>query len=58
MVDLMRELAVEEPKTVFVVGAYHIGKERAYLGPARALGYRVYCKPAKLRVSPKALPPV
>lgn len=40
---------------VYQVGAYHIGKERAYLGPARQLGYLVYCQPAKLRVRPFTL---
>ena len=38
------------PATLFVVGAYHIGKERAYLGAAAALGWRVHCSPAKARV--------
>lgn len=37
--------------TLFVVGSYHIGKERAYLGAAAALGWRVHCTPAKHRVS-------
>lgn len=50
MVELMRQLSSEEPRTLFVVGAYHIGKEKAYLSPARQLGYLVYCEPAKLRV--------
>ena len=50
MVKLMRELAEEEPRTLFVVGSYHIGKERAYLGPARQLGWRVYCPPNKMKV--------
>ena len=47
----MRQHVEEEPATLFVVGSYHIGKERAYIGPARALGWRIYCPPAKLRVS-------
>ena len=51
MVELMRQHVEAEPATLFVVGSYHIGKERAYIGPARALGWRIYCPPAKLRVS-------
>ena len=51
MVELMRQHVEQEPATLFVVGSYHIGKERAYIGPARALGWRIYCPPAKLRVS-------
>jgi hypothetical protein len=34
------ELA-EEAACLFVVGSYHIGKERAYLGAAQALGCKV-----------------
>jgi hypothetical protein len=37
---------------LFVVGSYHVGKERAYLGAAHALGWRVHCSPAKHRVGP------
>lgn len=40
--------------TLFVVGSYHIGKERAYLGAAAALGWRVHCTPAKHRVGGRA----
>lgn len=36
--------------TLFVVGSYHIGKERAYLGAAHQLGWRVHCGPAKRRL--------
>jgi len=50
MVELVRQHVEAEPATLFVVGSYHIGKERAYIGPARALGWRIYCPPAKLRV--------
>lgn len=32
------------------VGSYHIGKERAYLGAAHALGWRIHCPPAKRRL--------
>jgi DNA cross-link repair 1A protein len=35
---------------LFVVGSYHVGKERAYLGAAHALGWRVHCSPAKHRL--------
>ncbi len=55
MVELMRQHVEAEPATLFVVGSYHIGKERAYIGPARALGWRIYCPPAKLRVRAAAL---
>jgi hypothetical protein len=41
LLQMMRELLVEEPATLFVVGSYHIGKERAYLGAAQALGMQV-----------------
>ena len=42
-----------EPATLFVVGSYRTGKVRAYVGPAPtpALGWRIFCQPAKLRVS-------
>ena len=33
-----------------VVGSYHIGKERVYMGVAEALGLRVFCKPSKRRL--------
>ncbi len=33
-----------------MVGSYHIGKERAYLGAAHQLGWRVHCAPAKRRL--------
>ena len=50
MVRLLGEEAQACPATLFVVGAYHIGKERCYLGAAAALGWRVHCAPAKRRV--------
>jgi hypothetical protein len=47
IVDTMaRELAAR-PRTLFVVGSYRIGKERAYLGAARALRWKVFCTPDK-----------
>ncbi|CAG9463033.1 unnamed protein product [Pedinophyceae sp. YPF-701] len=50
IVRLMREEEAANPgETLFVVGSYHIGKERAYLGAARALGWRVYCSANKRR---------
>lgn len=36
--------------TLFVVGSYHIGKERAYLGAAQQLGWRVHAPPQKQKV--------
>lgn len=55
----MRQCLADEPATLFVVGSYHIGKERAYLGAAQQLGLRVRCvcvhTPHKvLRVAPVA----
>ena len=38
---MMREALCEEPATLLVVSSYHIGKERAYLGAAAALGLQV-----------------
>jgi DNA cross-link repair 1A protein len=39
--QLMREALHDEPDTLMVVSSYHIGKERAYLGAAAALGLKV-----------------
>lgn len=39
--QLMREALTEEPDTLMVVSCYHIGKERAFLGAAAALGLKV-----------------
>lgn len=50
MVAQMRREAAADPATLFVVGSYHIGKERAYLGAAHQLGWRVHCAPAKRRL--------
>lgn len=60
----MREALQEEPDTLLVVSSYHIGKERAYLGAAAALGLKVcgsshgqmllpttVCRPAVLEVA-------
>ena len=44
---IRKELAAR-PRTLFVVGSYRIGKERAYLGAARAMGgWRVFCNADK-----------
>lgn len=51
IIDVMRKSVKEEPRTLFVVGAYHIGKERAFLGAAKALQWPVWVNPDKLRVS-------
>ncbi|GIL70372.1 hypothetical protein Vretimale_3538 [Volvox reticuliferus] len=48
--QVMRNALAEEPQTVFVVAAYHIGKERAFLGAAQQLCVRVWCSPAKRAV--------
>jgi DNA cross-link repair 1A protein len=39
--QVMRAELAEEASCLFVVGSYHIGKERAYLGAAQALGCKV-----------------
>jgi DNA cross-link repair 1A protein len=50
MAAAMRDELLRQPATLFLVGAYHIGKERAIFGAAQALGLRVWCSPAKRRV--------
>lgn len=50
LVKVMREAHAAERKTLFVVGSYHIGKERAFFGAARALGFKIWCHPAKKKV--------
>lgn len=52
LVKVMRESYAEERKTLFVVGSYHIGKERAFFGAARALGFKIWCHAAKKQVLP------
>lgn len=51
LVKVMREAHAEERKTLFVVGSYHIGKERAFFGAARALGFKIWCHAAKKQVA-------
>jgi DNA cross-link repair 1A protein len=48
--ELLGAEAAAQPHTLFVCTSYHIGKERAYLGAAHALGWRVWVPPAKRRV--------
>ena len=55
IVELMSKHVAQEPRTLFVMGSYRIGKERAYLGAAKALGYRCHVNADKLRVSLPAL---
>ena len=58
IVELMSKHAAQEPRTLFVMGSYRIGKERAYLGAAKALGYRCHVNADKLRVgAPASLNP-
>ena len=52
LVKVMRDAHAEERKTLFVVGSYHIGKERAFFGAARALGFKIWCHAAKKQVLP------
>ena len=46
----MRQESKVHPDTLFIVGSYRIGKERAYLGAAKALGWKVHVNADKLRV--------
>lgn len=46
--QLMCEELHKESNTLMVVSSYHIGKERAYLGAAAALGLKVRCTPPHL----------
>ena len=41
LLQVMRDALAEEPSTIFLVAAYHIGKERAFLGAALQLGCKV-----------------
>ena len=50
IVKVMRKERKAHPHTLFIVGSYRIGKERAYLGAAKALGWKVYVNADKLRV--------
>jgi len=50
MVGAMREALALEPRTLFLMAAYHIGKEKAFLGAAQQLGCKVWVTPAKRRV--------
>ena len=50
LVKVMRAAHAEERKTLFVVGSYHIGKERAFFGAATALGFKIWCHAAKKQV--------
>ncbi|DBA71749.1 TPA: hypothetical protein ACH3X2_011021 [Trebouxia sp. C0005] len=50
LVKVMREAHAAERKTLFVVGSYHIGKERAFFGAAKAMGFKIWCHAAKKRV--------
>ena len=51
IVELMTKHISQEPRTLFVMGSYRIGKERAYLGAAKAMGFRCHVNADKLRVS-------
>ncbi|KAK9918001.1 hypothetical protein WJX75_000449 [Coccomyxa subellipsoidea] len=50
IVKVMRQESKAHPDTLFIVGSYRIGKERAYLGAAKALGWKVHVNADKLRV--------
>lgn len=48
LAQAVQPLLVEEPKTLIVVAAYHIGKEKVYLGLAQKLGIKVSLKTCML----------
>ena len=50
LVTAMEEAYAAEPSTLFVIGSYHIGKERAFFSAAQALGFRIWCDPGKKKV--------
>ncbi|KAL6747556.1 beta-lactamase-like protein [Haematococcus lacustris] len=50
LADEVRAALAQEPASLLVVGAYHIGKEKVYLGLAKRLGLKVWVTPAKRRV--------
>lgn len=50
MAAVMREAMQQEPATRFVIAAYHIGKENAFFGAAKAVGVKIYCNAAKCAV--------
>ena len=52
----MKEAYAAEPSTLFVIGSYHIGKERAFFSAAQALGFRIWCDPGKKKVGSCPLP--
>lgn len=56
IVELMAKHISQEPRTLFVMGSYRIGKERAYLGAAKAMGFRCHVNADKLRVGHVARP--
>ncbi|GAQ83770.1 putative DNA repair metallo-beta-lactamase family protein [Klebsormidium nitens] len=49
-VRLCRKHLLDEARPLFVFGAYQIGKERAVIGAAKALGLRVHIEPRKRRI--------
>ena len=52
----MKEAYAAEPSTLFVIGSYHIGKERAFFSAAQALDFRIWCDPGKKKVRSCSLP--
>ncbi|KAJ9526681.1 hypothetical protein QJQ45_017561 [Haematococcus lacustris] len=50
LADEVRAALAQQPASLLVVGAYHIGKEKVYLGLAKRLGLKVWVTPAKRRV--------
>ena len=56
LVAAMKEAHAAEPSTLFVIGSYHIGKERAFFSAAHALGFRIWCDPGKKKVGSCLLP--
>ena len=56
LVTAMKEAYAAEPSTLFVIGSYHIGKERAFFSAAQALGFRIWCDRGKKKVGSCTLP--
>eukprot|EP00887_Chlorella_sp_A99_P001128 scaffold14.g1128.t1 len=50
LAELMAREVEEHPRTLFLISSYHVGKERAYLGAAARLGWRVWAPPTKRRL--------
>ncbi|XP_057866496.2 DNA cross-link repair protein SNM1 isoform X2 [Cryptomeria japonica] len=50
VIEVTKNAISKNPKTLVVVGAYSIGKERVFLGIAKALGVQVYADTRRRRI--------